>query len=427
MEFFLRKRLPAEAAALPIEKYFTAREQMKTMPLYSTAQSAFLDQRDEKISQLALEMAGVWSSLGPGNIGGCTRALLIHPTNPQVMYAAGVAGGVWKTTNGGAAWTPLTDLMSNLAVCSMAMDPSNPDRLWTGGVLIFRTQDGAAHREGVGDSIGTGSGLVSAIAVAPTDSNYVLVGKTTGLVHRKYDALFSIDPFSPPRPDRSEFQWAFAALGGYVSGLAFDPHNKNIAYATVSTFGGKHVWRSPDAGVTWTSIDGQGQTAFPDIPAHCIVVDPTNTARLYVGSDLGVFVSGDGGANWAVEHTGFPNTIVESLAINTVNGVSSLYAFTHGRGAFRIPLGPGCNPPTFTPEASFGAAGGEGSLQVNVAPGGCPWRAESNADWITVLSGGGQASDMVRYQVAANTNFERRVGTVTVGGRSFSIRQEAAY
>src|SRR4030095_5045464 len=74
----------------------------------------------------------------------------------------------------------------------------------------------------------------------------------------------------------------------------------------------------------------------PDIPVHCIVVDTSNTARLYVGTDLGVFVSIDGGSNWAVENTGFANVVTEHLALNANN--DTLFAFTHGRGAGRVPL-----------------------------------------------------------------------------------------
>jgi uncharacterized protein (TIGR03437 family) len=365
--------------------------------------------------------------------GGDGGYVAIDPTNPNVVYTSNTGISIKKSTDGGASFSSAlfgfeTALGGDggLFIAPFVMDPSNPQRLWTGGIGIWRTQSGAARWELVGDSVGTGSGLVSAIAVAPTDSNYVLVGKDTGLIHHKHNALFLIDPFSPPVPDRSQYQWAFAGLKGYISWLAFDPHNKNIAYATVSTFGVKHVWRSVDAGVTWTSIDGEGPNAFPDVPAHCIVVDPTNTARLYVGSDAGVFISVDGGATWAVENTGFANTVVESLAINTVNGVSSLYAFTHGRGAYRVTLGAGCNQPTFNPTASIGQAGGEGSLQVNAPSDSCPWRAESNASWITIISGAGQGGGVVRYSVAPNNGFERRVGTVTVGGRSFSVTQEAS-
>ena len=47
---------------------------------------------------------GAWTWLGPGNIGGRIRALAIHPTATSTMFAGSVSGGIWRTTNGGAAW-----------------------------------------------------------------------------------------------------------------------------------------------------------------------------------------------------------------------------------------------------------------------------------------------------------------------------------
>jgi hypothetical protein len=123
---------------------------------------------------------------------------------------------------------------------------------------------------------------------------------------------------------------------GWVSSLIFDPSNANIAYATYSTFGGQHVWRTTDAGATWNAIDGSGVSALPDIPVHSLAVHPTNGQRLYVGTDLGVFVTVDGGQNWAVENTGFANAITETVVIP--RGGAQLYAFTYGRGVWRVPL-----------------------------------------------------------------------------------------
>ena len=60
-----------------------------------------------------------------------------------------------------------------------------------------------------------------------------------------------------------------------------------------------------------------------------MVVDPNQSTRLYLGTDLGVFVSVDGGTTWAVENSGFANVVTESLSIRGRN----LFAFTHGRGA----------------------------------------------------------------------------------------------
>ena len=69
---------------------------------------------------------------GAGNIGGRVRAIIPHPGDPRVMWLGSVSGGVWKTTNGGASWFPLADFMANLAVSSMAIDPTNPNILYAG-------------------------------------------------------------------------------------------------------------------------------------------------------------------------------------------------------------------------------------------------------------------------------------------------------
>src|SRR5205085_1552415 len=129
----LEARLPKGAKELPMERYFEAKEQMKQMPRYSTATGETLpseaDSGEGDADLLASRASakglstptadagatsgvlGTWQSLGPGNVGGRTRALIIDPVTPNTMYAAGVAGGVWKTTDGGASWSPLNDFM----------------------------------------------------------------------------------------------------------------------------------------------------------------------------------------------------------------------------------------------------------------------------------------------------------------------------
>jgi photosystem II stability/assembly factor-like uncharacterized protein len=95
-----------------------------------------------------------WTQVGPNNIGGRLRAIVINPSNTNILYVGAVSGGVWKTTNGGSSWFPLKDNMENLAVCALAMDPSNSNILYAGtgegffnydairGEGIFKTTDG---------------------------------------------------------------------------------------------------------------------------------------------------------------------------------------------------------------------------------------------------------------------------------------------
>jgi hypothetical protein len=78
---------------------------------------------------------------------------------------------------------------------------------------------------------------------------------------------------------------------------------------------------------------------LPDIPVHSLVVDPADPARLYLGTDLGVFISVDGGRRWLVEDTGFGAAVTEWLALtHDASGRRRLFAFTHGRGAWRVDL-----------------------------------------------------------------------------------------
>jgi hypothetical protein len=111
-----------------------------------------------------------WTLIGPqplnvgsGLIGGGSpvvsgrvTALAVDPTNPQVVYLGAAQGGVWKTTDGGSTWTPLTDAQASLAVGSIALDPSNPSILYVGtgeenfsgdsyyGAGILKSTDGGA-------------------------------------------------------------------------------------------------------------------------------------------------------------------------------------------------------------------------------------------------------------------------------------------
>src|SRR5580765_4364304 len=73
-----------------------------------------------------------WTWLGPGNIGGRVRSIVIHPTQTNVMWAGGVDGGVWKTINSGASWFPLNDFMGNLAIACLIMDPSDTNVMYAG-------------------------------------------------------------------------------------------------------------------------------------------------------------------------------------------------------------------------------------------------------------------------------------------------------
>jgi len=269
----------------------------------------------------------------------------IDPGNPQVVYATVQNGPVMKSRNGGLTFSRRTfgisDLDTNdtgnfravgpnfLFISPLVMDLNEPLRLWLGGRRLWRTDDGAVSWSAASE-VFPGGAKVSAIAVEPGRSNHVIVGTDNGWIHNNDRAVLA--------GEAEEWQ-GVQPRAGFVSSIAFDPANPDTVYATYATFDGDHVWKSEDAGETWIALDGRGSGALPDLPVHSIVVDPGRPEQLFLGTDLGVFVSLDGGSSWGVEGSGLPPVVTEWIShVETPEGERYLFAFTHGRGAWRLRL-----------------------------------------------------------------------------------------
>jgi len=266
--------------------------------------------------------------------GGDGGYVAVDPDNPNNLYAESQRFYFKRSTDGGQTFEVALngvaeDYSDFLFITPFVMDPNNSARLWAGGRRLWRT-DTRASEWTAASSINLGSGQISALAVAQANSDFVVVGDTHGFIYRNDEALAAghTTIWQSSRPQI-----------GFVSSLAFDPSTPGRIYATYAGFGGPHVWRSNDWAVTWEAIDGTGTTSIPDIPVHSMVVDPDNPRRLYIGTDLGVMTSTNGGLTWAVENTGFANAVTEWLALESDGqGDPWLFAFTHGRGAWRVPL-----------------------------------------------------------------------------------------
>jgi len=276
-----------------------------------------------------------------GVLGGDGGYVAVDPSDPDLVYAETQRFAFNKSVDGGynfySAITGVTEPESAfLFITPFVMDPSQPRRLWAGGHGIWRTDDGAVRWQPASGPLSP-TAKVSALAVHPADSQTVLVGTSEGSIHRNDRAL---------EADGSTGWPALHPRDGFVSSITFDPVAPEVVYATYAGFGGFHLWRSGNGGLSWQPIDGSGDSALPDIPVHSLVVDPSDTTRLYLGTDLGVFTSQNGGESWAVENTGFATAVTEALALGSDEaGTPWLFAFTHGRGAWRVALSPGLAAP----------------------------------------------------------------------------------
>jgi hypothetical protein len=261
----------------------------------------------------------------------------VHPTQTNVWLMEYQWASLGRTINSGLtisqARTGLDPIVaSNIApdanylfIAPFTHDPAS-NAIWRGGEDRYRGGSFGFSWTRVPASHAPDGGRFSAIAVSPISNATVFAGTDRGHILRTTKATQAVGgmTFTTTQPRE-----------GWVTSIAIDAESGAV-YATYGNFGGAHIFRSTDNGETWQSLDGSG---FPDIPVHSIVVDPDDSQRLYLGTDLGVMVSIDGGDTWMAEETGFGPAVTMWLSlIRTPGGQKQLFAFTHGRGAWRVTL-----------------------------------------------------------------------------------------
>ena len=256
----------------------------------------------------------------------------VDATN-DVLFSGYTGLSLQKSVNGGTTFADAFSGINDNGFAFIAphqMNAGNRQVLYTGGWFIWRTNNQAGAWTQA-STLTAGDGSISSVSSSPVDANRVLVGMSDGYIHSTATGLSNTSatnwPVTRPRT-------------AFVSAIAHHPTNALVAYATFSTFSGVSVYKTSDGGASWVAMPGTGANVLPRVPATAVVVDPSDGQRVYVGTDIGVYTTVDGGANWYREVTTFGHVSVEALDISTVGDTKFLYAFTHGRGAWRVQINP---------------------------------------------------------------------------------------
>ena len=358
--------------------------------------------------------------------GGDGASVLINPGNPNTLYTSIQNFGFARSVDGGRTFATATKGVDDTGlafITPVVMDPADPQRLWTGGNTFWTTTNGGLQWTQASTQLTAAQGAVSAMAVAPSDPDRVLMATSQGFIFRNAGA----------RAATADTAWEVARpRSGYVSSLSISPQNPDVIYATYSQFNtataAGHIWRSTNGGANWEVYEGAGATAIPDIPVLQLMIDPTDAQRLYLATDIGVFVSTDAGASWARDAGPFANVVTEQLILNRDTGVTRLYAFTFGRGAWRAELpnsGTAC-----TYEISglqpVPAIGGDFTVDVQTGDG-CRWAALPFGSMITIQTpGAGSGAGTLRLNMPLNTSTQARQFGIDVQNRTVRASQQGA-
>jgi photosystem II stability/assembly factor-like uncharacterized protein len=229
-----------------------------------------------------------------------TQPIVWSSKDPNVLYFA--TAGVWKTTNGGHSWTPIS------------------------GDLTRQTWDVPANAGKYASTVTPSAlGTVTAIAPSPLDVNVLWAGTGDGLIQLTTDGGAKWTNVTPPQIK------AWSRIFNMDAGH-FDT---KTAYAAANTLRlddmNPHFWRTHDGGKTWTEIDNG---IAPGAVANSIREDPRKKGLLYAATDTQVWVSFDDGDNWHSLRLDMPAISVRDIAIKDDASClcSDLVAGTHGRG-----------------------------------------------------------------------------------------------
>jgi len=251
---------------------------------------------------------GNWNIVGPFNgnyLNGIGRVNVIafHPTQANTLFAGAPAGGLWKSTDDGLTWSTNTDLLPNLGVSAILIDPTNPLIMYIGtgdrdagdtySLGVMKSTDGGLTWNPTGLSFNlTQSARIVGMAMHKDSTHHIVAATRNGIVR-------SLDGGAT---------WTTEAGGTF--GCLVQVPGTNKLFAGTSSNG--RIWMSTDFGDTWTMLTNGLPTNAGRVELATTTADTNYVYALYGANNnglYGVYRSTNGGTSWTQRHGASPNLL----------------------------------------------------------------------------------------------------------------------
>jgi len=276
-----------------------------------------------------------WSPIGGEESG----YIVVDRTDPNIVFDGGPFGVLrrfnWLTAQSfdiSPAAIPFNGSKLRFSWTSPLVDSSlNPRVLYFGAQFVLRTEDAGQSWQAISPDLtlrdaaknatpreGEVGGVVYTIAPSPARKGEIWAGTDNGLIHLTLDEGAHWSNVTPPGVE----DWSMVSL------IEASRFNAATAYAAVDRHQvddfHPYIYRTHDDGKTWQKIvTGLPETAY----VHAVREDTVRKGMLFAGTELGVFVSFDDGANWRPLQNNLPVSSIRDLAIHG----DDLIVATHGR------------------------------------------------------------------------------------------------
>jgi hypothetical protein len=261
-----------------------------------------------------------WSEIN----GGDGMLCFIDRTNDNTLFSSIYNGDLYRSTDGGAAFTNIYTVPGGGWVTPWLQDPVTATTLYAGGTNVVRSTNTGTSWSTI--SSFTNIGTIVSLDVATTNNQNIVAASATTVMKTTNGgtAWTNITGTLPT---------------GAIQFVYFDPTDANKIYVATASYTGQSVYYSANGGTSWTNIS----TGLPNVPANCLVIQKSN-GDMYCGTDIGVYLRASGASSWVPFTSGMPGIPVTDLEIHVAMG--KLRAATFARGIWETSVNSNNNAPS---------------------------------------------------------------------------------